>query len=135
MLATNSNDFINVQSPILENLSSKPTEADSEFLSSIEKSFQTKYYTQWDFTKTKTSNDLSILNFNIRSVQKNFETFKAFYESLNFNFDIICLTETWEDSNHSMKENSLFNLTGYNFSQSTPFAKKRRRNSNIPFSS
>ena len=38
---------------------------------------------------------LSILHLNIRSINKNFEAFKQFYLSLNFNFSIVCFSETW----------------------------------------
>ena len=37
---------------------------------------------------------LSILHLNIRSINKNFEAFKQFYLSLNFNFSIVCFSET-----------------------------------------
>ena len=37
---------------------------------------------------------LSILHQNIRSINKNFEAFKQFYLSLNFNFSIVCFSET-----------------------------------------
>ena len=38
---------------------------------------------------------LSILHLNIRSINKNFEAFKQFYLSLNFNSSIVCFSETW----------------------------------------
>ena len=44
---------------------------------------------------------------------KNFETFKKFYNSLNFSFSITCLSETLANDNNPGK-NSLFQLEGYN---------------------
>ena len=37
---------------------------------------------------------LSILHLNIRSINKHFAAFKQFYLSLNFNFSIVCFSET-----------------------------------------
>ena len=54
--------------------------------------------------------------------QKN-ET-KTFYTSLNFLFDVICVSETWEDSNLPIEKNSLFNLPCYD-SISQPQLQKR----------
>ena len=46
-------------------------------------------------------------------MNKNFEAFREFYESLDINFSIICFSETWaNDSNFD--ENSLFQIEGYN---------------------
>ena len=54
----------------------------------------------------------SILNLNIRSLNKNFDNLKILLNSLSFDFKIICLTETWcKDKNIS--NNSLFQLPNY----------------------
>ena len=45
------------------------------------------------------SETFSILHLNIRTMTKNFETFKEFYNSLNVSFSIICLSETWANDN------------------------------------
>ena len=46
-------------------------------------------------------------------MNKNFEAFREFYESLDINFSIICFSETWaNDSNFD--KNSLFQIEGYN---------------------
>ena len=45
-------------------------------------------------------------------MQKNFEKFKDFLYSLNSNFKIICLTETW-CQNREMETNSNFQLQNY----------------------
>ena len=53
----------------------------------------------------------SILNFNIRSMRKNFEEFRNFIYKLDFEFSIISLTETWclDDP----RNESLFKLNNY----------------------
>ena len=40
-------------------------------------------------------NKFSILNINIRSMNKNFDSLKSMLHNLNFSFKIICITETW----------------------------------------
>ena len=98
MIASEPNNFENAKSPIIDNIFMKLSESDSEMFSSYnEKSFDTKYFQQSEFIhQTNSVSDFSMLNINIRSMQKIFETFKTFYKSLNFLFDIICFTETWE---------------------------------------
>ena len=59
------------------------------------------------------SETLSILHLNIRSMTKNFKTFQEFDNPLNVNFSIICLSETWINYSN-LGENSLFELEGYN---------------------
>ena len=40
-------------------------------------------------------NDFSVLHVNIRSINKNIETFILFYSTLNCTFCVICFSETW----------------------------------------
>ena len=54
----------------------------------------------------------SVLHLNIRSMNKNFETFQDFYKSLNTKFSIICFTDTWANDS-KINQNSLFQLEGY----------------------
>ena len=56
----------------------------------------------------------SILHINIRSLNKNFENFKAMLSDLNYDFSMICVSETW-CSNDSFLSNSNYNLGQYNF--------------------
>ena len=56
---------------------------------------------------------LSILHLNIRSISQNFETFKQFYLFLNFNFSIVCFSETWTND-ININKNSSFQLPNYN---------------------
>ena len=79
-------------------------------------SLDTHYFTPNDFQdnfKCFYENTFSLLHLNIRSINKNFETFKQFYSSLNFTFSIICFSETWVDDD-SINKNSLFQLQNYN---------------------
>ena len=56
---------------------------------------------------------LSILQLNIRSINKNFEAFLQFYLSLNFNFSIVCFSETWAND-INIHKSSTFQLPNYN---------------------
>ena len=54
----------------------------------------------------------SSLHLNIKSMNKNFESFKEFYSTINFKFSIVCFSETWvEDISFSKSSN--FQLSGY----------------------
>ena len=64
-----------------------------------------------NFLDDDISESLSILHLNIRSIKKNFETFKKILSSLNYNFNIICFSETWLDEINN--ENSNYELPGY----------------------
>ena len=44
-------------------------------------------------------NGLSVLQVNIRSINKNFETCKHFHSTLNFTFNGIYFSETWATDN------------------------------------
>ena len=49
---------------------------------------------------------LSVLHLNIRSMEKNFESFKLFLSNFNFDFSIICFSETWLDDSFSLFQSS-----------------------------
>ena len=55
--------------------------------------------------------NVSVLHLNIRSINKNFESFKIFLSNLNFSFSIICFSETW--LNNSNVDNSNYELPNY----------------------
>ena len=58
----------------------------------------TKYYVPdevKDQLKSLQLNSFSVLRLNIRSMEKRFEAFPDFIESLNNEFSAICLSETW----------------------------------------
>ncbi|XP_057314221.1 uncharacterized protein LOC130655476 [Hydractinia symbiolongicarpus] len=80
----------------------------------LSKNTNTKYYSPNSdniFAHAK-NYSFSILHLNIRSMQKNFESFKQFLHTLNFRFKIICLTETW-CRDEAIKNNSNFQLCNY----------------------
>ena len=54
----------------------------------------------------------SVLHLNIRSMNKNFESFKEFYLTINFKFSIFCFLETWVGKIF-FSNNSNFQLSGY----------------------
>ena len=62
-----------------------------------------------DFSK----NSFSFLHLNIRSINKNFEAFTAFYSKLNHIFSAICFSETWA-SEKNINKNSTYQLKNYN---------------------
>lgn len=80
----------------------------------LSKNTNTKYYSpNSDNIFAHAKNDsFSILHLNIRSMQKNFDSFKQFLHTLNFRFKIICLTETW-CRDEDIKNNSNFQLCNY----------------------
>ena len=67
---------------------------------------------------------LSVLHLNIRSINKNFESFKEFYLKINFRFSIVCFSETWIDD-ISFSKNSNFQLSGYQVLHETRKNRKR----------
>ena len=56
---------------------------------------------------------MSALHLNTRSLKKNFDSFKHFLSSLNFEFSIICFSEIWLDDSALACE-SLYKLPHYN---------------------
>ena len=57
-------------------------------------------------------NGFSALHVNIRSINKNFETFKNFYSKLNCKFCVICFSKTWTTDN-SICNDSNFQIENY----------------------
>ena len=66
-------------------------------------SFQ--YYTKEDFKRNNKDfdNTFSLFHTNIRPIEKNFENLELFFSDLQFEFDVIGLTETWGKSRKSKK--------------------------------
>ena len=78
-----------------------------EYLAALD----TKYFfpkTLPDHFQSTNNEDFSILNLNIRNLQKHFNDFKSFLSHLNFTFKIICLSKTWL---HDAKHAANFNLS------------------------
>ena len=59
------------------------------------------------------SKSFSIWHLNIRSLKKNFDSFKLSLSGLNFEFSIICFSETWLDES-ALAYESLYKLPHYN---------------------
>ena len=109
-------DFETVQSPIIDNIFFKLSQTNSNLCNNIKKdAFNTKYFTQNIAAPIVDKiKDFSILNVNIRSMQKNFGSLKSLINSITTKFDIISLTETWEDPRLPLNKNSNFLLPSYN---------------------
>ena len=54
-------------------------------------------------------NSFSVLHLNIRSLNKNFESFAELYKLLSFKFSIICFSETWSNDENLSKNSLLLN--------------------------
>ena len=71
----------------------------------------------------------SVLHLNIRSMNKNFESFKEFYSKINFKFSIVSFSETWVDD-ISFSKNSNVQLSGYQVLHQT---RKNRKGGGVCF--
>ena len=78
-------------------------------------SLETHYCRPNDFKNNFQSflkDSFSVLHLNIRSMNKNFESFKEFYSKMKFKFSIVCFSETRVDD-ISFSKNSNFQLSAY----------------------
>ena len=63
---------------------------------------------------------MSLIHFNIRSIQKNLQKFLNYIETLEFQFAVMGFSETWfTDTNHS-----LYDIDGYNMVSKYRMSKK-----------
>ena len=62
-----------------------------------------------DFSK----NSISVLDLNVRSMNKNFEVLSEFYSKMNHIFRAICFSETWANE-ENINKNSAFQLKNHN---------------------
>ncbi|XP_065678226.1 uncharacterized protein LOC136093192 [Hydra vulgaris] len=74
--------------------------------------FESKYYSVYQSAQylKNNKNAFSILNINIRSLNKNFENLKILLDEIKHDFSIICLTETWCKC---YKQSTQFDLINY----------------------
>ena len=72
------------------------------------------YTIDTDHIVNKSSNELIMMTFNIRSIKKNFNNFVQLLCRLNCKIHIICLTETWLKELDNIKD---FELDGYHTPQ------------------
>ena len=85
---------------------------DLNFFSKNIKNLDTVYVLPEDFhdsLEKPITSYFSILHLNIRSIKKNFESFKTFLSSLDFTFSILCFSETWCDD----LDNFTYDLPNY----------------------
>ena len=74
-----------------------------------------KYYSDQQFnedlcvSQSVVGGSLSFVNFNVRSLNGNFENICIYLESLNIAFSIIAISETWAETDQT----SPFHLSGY----------------------
>ena len=96
------------ESTLFENLNFNPFDIESILLNKnqdpdenlFENFKNSSYFTPTDLKfslehSPYTNESFSIISFNIRSMNKNFEEFRDFIYDLNYQFSIISLTETW----------------------------------------
>ena len=71
------------------------------------------YYTNEQFNPGAAINDttFSIAHFNVRSLKKNFAKIKDCLDALKCSFDIIAISETWEDQTNPI---SGYEISNYN---------------------
>ena len=114
----------NEENSLFENQSFKPFNFESIFLNKnqdpdenlFENFKDCSYFTPNDLKVSleeipNENKTFSIINFNIRSMRKNFEEFRNFIYKLDFEFSIISLTETWYLDDP--RNESLFKLNNY----------------------
>ena len=72
---------------------------------------ESKYYTDDILCNTlKNKKGLSIIHFNIRSLNANFKNLDMYLTQLEIKFDVVAITETWFSNN---TVSSVFNIKGY----------------------
>ena len=97
-----------------DSLNDNSQDPDVNFFHDNVSPLDTDYISPDDFSgnfKDFTENSFSVLHLNIRSLNKNFESFAELYKSLSFKFSIICFSETWSND-ENLDKNSLFQLEG-----------------------
>ena len=103
--------------PIIVNDSSNDNSQDAgvNFVHDNVSPLDTDYISPDDFSgnfKDFTENSFSVVHLNIRSLNKNFESFAELYKSLSFKFSITCFSETGSND-ENLNKNSIFKLEGY----------------------
>ena len=92
-------EYVGITNPSIEALDH--LDSDSNIISEIltESRLNCPYVTTSDFLtcipSTNSASNLSVINFNVRSLNSNGIYLDALLESLNNSFDIIVLTESW----------------------------------------
>ena len=95
-------------------MSSDNTDPDKNFFNDKLQQIDSPYFSVDNFiaiSKQLNKDNFSILHLNIRSLNANIDNFREFLASLNGNFSVIVLTESWCDE--TVNENFLLNLDNY----------------------
>ena len=95
-------------------LSSNKTDPDKNFFSDKLRQIDSPYFSVENLigiSEQLNKDNFSILHLNIRSLNANMDNFREFLGSLNGNFSVIVLTESWCDE--IANENSLLSLDNY----------------------
>ena len=95
-------------------LSSGNTDSDKNFFNNKLQQIDSPYFSVENFIaifEQINKDNFSILHLNIRSLNANIDNFREFLGSLNGNFSVIVLTESWCDE--TANENSLLSLDNY----------------------
>ena len=95
-------------------LPSENTDPDKYFFNDKLQQTDSPYFSVENFiaiSEQLNKDNFSILHLNIRSRNANIGNFREFLASLNGNFSVIVLTESWCDE--TVNENSLLNLDNY----------------------
>jgi len=90
----------------------------NDLYDSLNNTYNSNYFDSNSFNesiKTLNNNMVTLINFNIRSFNKNYIFFESFLETLDISPDVIILSETWlKDENKH-----LANIEGYDASHTT----------------
>ena len=97
-----------------DNFFNSESDPDINFYSDIS-SLNTKYFNRIEIREgfeCLCKNGFSVLHVKIRSIHKNFETFRNFYSKLKCTFSVICFSKTWATGN-SICNDSNFHIENY----------------------
>ena len=100
---------------IQQTMDDEGNDPDLHFFNDHSETVSSPYYTIDEFTCASNSlskNSFSILQINIRSMNKNFEKFEEYLNVVKGRFSIIALTETW-CNNDRADQNSFWQIPNY----------------------
>ena len=100
---------------IQQTMDDEGNDPDLHFFNDHSETVSSPYYTIDEFTCASNSlskNSFSILQINIRSMNKNFENFEEYLNVVKGRFSIIALTETW-CNNDRADQNSFWQIPNY----------------------
>ena len=114
-----------------DSLNDNSQDPDVNFFHDNVSPLDTDYISPDDFSgnfKDFTENSFSVLHLNIRSLNKNFESFAQLYKSLSFKFSIICFPETWSND-ENLEKKLTFSIRRLHFAASKQKILRRKGSS------